>query len=97
MRIDRSGNIYLTSTGMVSSVGLSSAAACAAMRAGIAMFEELSYRDNRGQSVVGAAVPGLDAELKRDERLLELLTHALADCWQMVTLSYWRGFPFLWD
>ena len=56
--------MHLISAGLVCSVGLSAAAACAAMRAGIAMFEELPYADNRGQPIVGAVVPGSDLRTK---------------------------------
>lgn len=72
--------MFIVSTGMVCPVGLSAAAACAAMRAGIAKFDELPYRDNQGQRIVGASVPGLAPTLRRDQRLLEMLTLALSDC-----------------
>jgi len=65
--------MYVASVGMVCSVGLNAAAACAAMRAGIARFEELPYLDQRVEPIIGATVPGLDEGLRRHERLLELL------------------------
>ncbi|MCH8043923.1 MAG: 3-oxoacyl-ACP synthase [Planctomycetes bacterium] len=72
--------MYLTSAGMVCPVGLSASAACAAMRAGVAMFEELSYRDNMREPVVGAMVASLDIQLEPGLRLTELLSTAIADC-----------------
>src|SRR5438067_9658402 len=72
--------MYLGSVGMVCSVGLSAPAACAAMRAGIAKFDELPYTNQSYQPVVGAAVPGLDFALKRSQRLVDMLALALTDC-----------------
>ena len=72
--------MYIGSTGMVCAVGLSAEAACAAMRAGIANFQELPYLDNRGEPIIGAMVPGLAPDLKRSERLGGLLAMAVADC-----------------
>lgn len=71
--------MYLSSPGMVCSVGLTAEAACAAMRAGISGFDELPYRDNRGEPIIGATVPGLDPNLSRSNRLLELTVLALSD------------------
>jgi 3-oxoacyl-[acyl-carrier-protein] synthase-1 len=65
---------------MVSAVGLSAASCCAAMRAGVSMFEELPYRDNDGSPIVGARVPGVDPELGPGARMIELLAKAIADC-----------------
>lgn len=72
--------MYLGNSGLVCSVGLNVRAACAAIRAGIAKFDELPYLDMNGERIVGAAVPGLDWRLKRDQRLVELLALALSDC-----------------
>ena len=72
--------MFVVSTGMVCSVGLGAAAACAAMRAGIAKFDELPYRDNQGEPIIGAVVPGLDPDLKLGRRLIEILALALVDC-----------------
>lgn len=74
--------MYLTSTGMVCSVGLSAVAACASMRAGIANFVELPYHDNQGEPIIGTTVPGLDRGSRRNERLIKLLSMALTDCLQ---------------
>src|SRR5947209_14941041 len=65
---------------MVCSVGRSAQAACAAMRAGIAKFDDLPYGDKNGQPIVGAFVPGLDFKLNRGQRLVEILALAIADC-----------------
>lgn len=70
----------VVATGMVCSVGLTAATACAAMRAKVAGFDDLPYVDNGGEPIVGAAVPDLDWELKRGRRLVELLALAVEDC-----------------
>jgi len=72
--------MYLARPGMVCAVGLSAASACAAMRAGIAKFDELPYFDDRGEPIVGAAVPGLEPRMNRGQRLLEMLSAALREC-----------------
>ena len=72
--------MYITSTGMVCPVGRNAAAACAAMRAGIAKFDELPYLDSRIEPIIGAAVPSLDDGLRRYERVAALLSGAVADC-----------------
>jgi 3-oxoacyl-[acyl-carrier-protein] synthase-1 len=70
----------IVATGMVCSVGLTAATACAAIRAKVAGFDELPYVDNDGEPIIGAVVPGVDLRLKRRERLVELLALALEDC-----------------
>ena len=72
--------MFVVSTGMACSVGLGAAAACAAMRAGIAKFDELPYLDSRVDPMIGAAVPGLDEGIRRHERLTAMLATALAEC-----------------
>jgi 3-oxoacyl-[acyl-carrier-protein] synthase-1 len=72
--------MFIESTGMVCSVGLSAAAACAAMRAGIAGFQELPYLDDQGEAIVGAVVPGVPLDMTRSERLGDLLSMAIIDC-----------------
>jgi 3-oxoacyl-[acyl-carrier-protein] synthase-1 len=72
--------MFVVSTGMACSVGLSAAAACAAMRAGIAKFDALPYHDNQGEPIIGASVPGLEPGVKRERRLIEILGLALVDC-----------------
>lgn len=72
--------VFITAVGLVCPAGLSAPAACAAMRAGMALFSELPYRDNAGEPIVGAFVPSVQLSLTRDNRLIDLLTAALRDC-----------------
>ena len=71
--------MYLCGAGMVCSVGLSADAVCAALRAGIARFDELAYWDSNSLPVVGAAIPGLSLDLQFGPRLAEMLAMALHD------------------
>lgn len=72
--------MYIISTGLTSPVGLYSESACAALRAGISAFEELSYVDNLGDPVVGAFIPNISKELKKEDKLLLMLTQAVSEC-----------------
>lgn len=87
--------MYLTHTGLVCSVGLNAQSACAAMRAGISGFEELPYVDNQGEPIVGAFVPTLAFDLKREQRLIELLSLALEDCLSQVSIHSLEKVPLL--
>jgi 3-oxoacyl-[acyl-carrier-protein] synthase I len=87
--------IYLGPTGMVCSVGLNSAAACAALRAGIANFAELPFWDTNSIPVVGAAVPELDMTLPFRQRLVEMLVMALHDCLSKVPALHFEEVPLL--
>lgn len=87
--------MYLSAPGLVCSVGMGAEAACAAMRAGIAQFEELPYRDNNGEAIIGAAVPGLDPDLSRAERLVEMLALALAETLGKTQLDALENVPLI--
>jgi len=92
---EKDGDVYVVSTGMICPVGLSAASTCAAMRAGISMFEELPYRDNNGEPITGAIVPGLDLNLKLEDRLIQLLSSALTDCLNQVNPEPMNMIPLL--
>ena len=87
--------MFIESTGMVCSVGLSAAPACAAMRAGIAAVEELPYLDDQGEPILGAVVPGVPLDMARGERLGELLAMAVADCLHEVDAGFIEHLPLL--
>jgi 3-oxoacyl-[acyl-carrier-protein] synthase-1 len=65
--------MYLGKGGIACPTGFSVDAACAALRAGIAKFDDLPFRDDKWEPIVGATVPELEPDLKRGERLLQLL------------------------
>ncbi len=87
--------MFIAATGMICSVGLSAAAACAAMRANVAGFAELPYLDNDGRPIIGAAVRELDPDLKRGPRLLAMLALALTDCLGKRPGQTWDRIPLL--
>jgi 3-oxoacyl-[acyl-carrier-protein] synthase-1 len=66
--------------GMTAATGARAAEACAAIRAGIASFRELPYKDRQRRPVIGAAVPGLAFSIGRNERLVAMLCAAIEDC-----------------
>ena len=81
---------------MVCPVGLNAASACAAMRAGIAKFDELAYLDRCvDEPIIGSSVPTLDDGLRRSERLLEMAAGALIECTQNVEQSILARIPLL--
>jgi 3-oxoacyl-[acyl-carrier-protein] synthase-1 len=71
--------VYIQSMGMACPVGLYWAAAFAAMRAGVDMKQELPYRGDRGESIVGSKLAMLGEGLSPEERWFSLLTYALQD------------------
>ncbi|NOU21937.1 MAG: 3-oxoacyl-ACP synthase [Methyloglobulus sp.] len=87
--------MFIESTGMVCSVGLTAESACAAMRAGIANFQELPYLDNQGEPIIGAMVPDLPPDMKRGERLGELLAMAITDCLKNNAIQSLENIPIL--
>jgi 3-oxoacyl-[acyl-carrier-protein] synthase-1 len=87
--------MFIVTTGMVSPVGSSAAAACAAQRAKISVFEELPYRDNRGEPIVGAVVPGVEAFPRRAPELVGLLAEALAGLLGSTPSKRWEDVPLL--
>ena len=87
--------MFIESTGLVCSVGLTAESACAAMRAGIANFQELPYLDNQGEPIIGAMVPGLPPDMKRGERLGEMLAMAVADCLKDKAIQSLENIPIL--
>jgi len=87
--------VFITGTGMVCPVGLHAASACAAKRAGLAGLEDLPYRDNRFEPIVGARVPELGWDLPPPHRLLELLLQGLVDLLRNSDDLPWSQVPLL--
>ncbi|HYO56797.1 hypothetical protein [Archangium sp.] len=79
--------VYVRRVGMACPVGLRWKAACAAMRAGINRKQELPYRDNEGEPIIGSFLKGLDECVTAEERWLALLKYALEDA----TAEFERG------
>ena len=87
--------MYLGPVGLICAVGLDAPSACAAMRAGIAGFEELPYWDSDNLPVIGARVPGLSDDLQFGPRLVEMLAQALTDCLSTVSEFELETLPLL--
>jgi len=88
-------SVYIASTGMVCPVGLNAEASCAAMQAGIAGFEELSFQVVAGESIIGSVVPNLAPEIPDDGRQIELLQQAVAECLADAGLEETKNIPIL--
>ena len=71
--------MWISAVGMACPVGLTSAAACAAIRAGIDLRRELPFVDDRGEPIVGSVLERLPFELSATQRWTRLLTMALYD------------------
>jgi 3-oxoacyl-[acyl-carrier-protein] synthase I len=65
--------------GMVTGVGLSAPASCAAMRCGINHFEETSFIDRLGAWIVGSEVQ-LEKPFRGLSKLTKMATLAIAEC-----------------
>ncbi|HEX7967738.1 MAG TPA: hypothetical protein VF502_05930, partial [Stellaceae bacterium] len=71
--------LAIVGSGMVSGVGLSAPASCAAIRCGIANFSETRFVDAAGEWIIGSSVP-LDPPCWGQERLLDMLARAVLEC-----------------
>jgi 3-oxoacyl-[acyl-carrier-protein] synthase I len=69
----------LTCASLVTPLGYSSAATCAALRAGISAFEELDYLDTRGVPICGARIEAIGAG-KRGRDRLTALAQLVVEC-----------------
>lgn len=72
-------SMYINTMGMACPIGLSWQAACAAIRAGISLFQELPYFDNHGVPVTGSRLSLLDENYTRTQRWCALLSWAIID------------------
>src|SRR5947209_859483 len=71
--------VAILGSGMVTGVGLNSAAACAALRAAISGFTETRFMDKAGEWVIGCPVP-LDPPLRGRAKLAALVAPAVGEC-----------------
>lgn len=71
-------NIAIASSGMVTGVGLTAPATCAAIRAGITGFEETRFLDNGGMWILGSEVPLPEAP-RGTERLIQMACSAVRE------------------
>jgi 3-oxoacyl-[acyl-carrier-protein] synthase I len=71
--------LAILGSGLVSGVGLSAPASCAAIRCGIANFRETRFIDTAGEPIIGSPV-ALDPPCWGQELLLEMLRRAVQEC-----------------
>jgi 3-oxoacyl-[acyl-carrier-protein] synthase-1 len=86
--------VAITSTGLVTSVGLSSAAACAAMRAKLSNPSETRFVDSGGEWILAHQVP-LAEPLRGRARLARMAALAASECLARVPPAEWQKIPLI--
>ena len=71
--------VVVTSTGMVTGVGLTGAASCAAIRCAIDNFRQTRFMDRSGEWLMGCAVP-LAQPWRGETKLLRMAAAAIREC-----------------
>jgi 3-oxoacyl-[acyl-carrier-protein] synthase-1 len=74
------GSMSVAAVGMACSLGADAPSTCAAIRAGVARFEEIPFRDTEGRAIIGAPAPEVVSGRQGFGRVLALLNRALAEC-----------------
>lgn len=86
--------LAVLNTGLVTSVGLDTAAACAAIRAGVSNASETRFIDSSGEPLRGHRVP-LDEDWVGTTRLVKMATLAAEEALAGVPRERWRTLPLL--
>ncbi|MBA1380136.1 beta-ketoacyl synthase N-terminal-like domain-containing protein [Pseudomonas brassicacearum] len=73
--------LSIIGSGMVSAVGLSAAASCAAIRCAIDHFQETRFIDRAGEWIIGASVP-LEQPWRGRTKLIKMAARAIAEALQ---------------
>ncbi len=73
--------LAITSVGMVTGVGLSAPASCAAIRAAIDNFQETRFMDSGGEWIMGCEVP-LEQPWRGKTKLIKMAVMAIRECLQ---------------
>lgn len=81
-------------TGLVSSVGMSGPAACAAIRAGIANSTQTAFTDSTGAWIMGHQVP-LERPWRGLSKLVEMAALAIEECLVGIARQQWDRVPLL--
>jgi 3-oxoacyl-[acyl-carrier-protein] synthase-1 len=89
-----SGPVSILSTGLVSSVGLSAPASCAAIRAGATNPTETRFIDSAGEWIMAHQVP-LEEDWRGRVRLVKLAAMSIRECLAHVPQSDWPRIPLL--
>jgi len=86
--------LSIQSTGMITCVGFSAPASCAAIRATIANFSNTPFMDHAGEWIVGAQVP-LEPSSRGTVRLVRFLANAVEECLEQIPRAQWVRIPVL--
>lgn len=89
-----SAPMAIAGTGLVTSVGLSAPAACAAIRAKISNPAETRFADSSGEWILAHQVP-LQQPWRGRNRLAKMAAMAIAECLAQVPPADWDGIPLL--
>lgn len=81
-------------TGLVTSVGLSAPASCAAIRAKLSNPTETRFIDSSGEWIVAHAVP-LEPQRRGLAKLARMAAMAIDECLADLPLDSWAGIPLL--
>lgn len=87
--------MFITGSGVICPIGMDAASACAAKRASISAFKDLPNVQYKGESIVGAVVPGLEGGLAIEPRLLALLIPPLNEIVRSRPDLKWAEVPLL--
>ena len=74
-------SLAITSTGMVTGVGLNTPASCAAIRCAIDNFQETRFMDSGGEWIIGCEVI-LDQPWRGEAKLVKMAAAAIRECMQ---------------
>ncbi|MBS0511231.1 MAG: hypothetical protein JSR42_08615 [Proteobacteria bacterium] len=86
--------IAILSTGLVTSVGLSAPATCAALRAKISNPTETRFMGSDGEWIMAHQVP-LEKTWRGRTKLCKMATMAIAECLEGVACEEWGNLPLL--
>jgi 3-oxoacyl-[acyl-carrier-protein] synthase-1 len=87
-------SVAIVGTGLVTSVGLSAPAACAAIRAGVTNPTETQFINAGGARIIAHTVP-LDSPWRGRTKLVKMATMAVAECLERVPREEWPRIPLL--
>jgi len=86
--------LAIVNTGLVTSVGLSAPAACAAIRAGLANPTTTHFLGSDGRWITGHQV-ALEGAWRGWRRLVKMATLAIAECLEKIPRERWQQVPML--
>jgi 3-oxoacyl-[acyl-carrier-protein] synthase-1 len=86
--------LAIVNTGLVSSIGLSAPAACAAIRAGVTNPTETRFVDSEGKWIMAHEVP-LEAAWDGRAKLLRMATRAIEECLSDIPRDDWADIPLI--